>query len=513
MGSKVSSRRNSQSSEGRKKRRESHGRDSLTPMDESGAHGRYSSAPSSRSTSQPASRDVTPKGSPRPRTAKRVLEEGNQSQSRPELDLMISYSHSDKVMMNKLKDALERNGLKVWVDVVGLGVGVDFLSKIGQAIIDSKLFLSLLSEKSVESKYCQDELALAYISNKPIIPVGLADRKTLISLMDTGMRLQLAGFRWNMFLDEAEFDEDFKRLLGVIQDALEKLNTEEETEKAERETKEKDQADKEKPPLKRQTTRYQFYTKSNALAERVELTQSQEQMPDKFWQQHFGQKQNVDYNEFVDRVREEYRAELDEMYSESDQLWLMNLVRREMEVEEDNLLLKDYFISFCTVDGMLCPLWVRLEDQARESYAMREVFDMESSVRVEAIENLSKFKSLAVIDALKDLLDDHEPNVRTVAAVSLAKTGAQDKQTLKKLMKTLNDKDRLVREAGCIALGRLKAEHAVPRLVHIWRNDVISSVRDAAGLALEQIGGPQAEKAMQITKILAEEIRMLAQSS
>lgn len=45
-----------------------------------------------------------------------------------------------------------------------------------------------------------------------------------------------------MFLDEAQFDEDFKRLLAVIQDALEKLNTDEETEKAERETKEKDQA-------------------------------------------------------------------------------------------------------------------------------------------------------------------------------------------------------------------------------------------------------------------------------
>lgn len=48
---------------------------------------------------------------------------------------------------------------------------------------------------------------------------------------------------------------------------------------------------------------------------------------------------------FVEIVREEYHAELDEMYSESDQFWLMNLVRREMEVEEDNLLLKDYFIS------------------------------------------------------------------------------------------------------------------------------------------------------------------------
>ena len=36
-------------------------------------------------------------------------------------------------------DCLEKSGLKVWVDVTGLSAGTDFLNKIGQAIIDSKV--------------------------------------------------------------------------------------------------------------------------------------------------------------------------------------------------------------------------------------------------------------------------------------------------------------------------------------------------------------------------------------
>ena len=36
-------------------------------------------------------------------------------------------------------DSLEANGIRVWVDVTGLKAGVDFLSKIGKAIIDSKV--------------------------------------------------------------------------------------------------------------------------------------------------------------------------------------------------------------------------------------------------------------------------------------------------------------------------------------------------------------------------------------
>ena len=51
--------------------------------------------------------------------------------------------------------------------------------------------------------------------------------------------------------------------------------------------------------------------------------------------------------------------------------------------------------------------------------------------------------------------------------------------------------------------------------LNIWlnyrRNDFISHVREAAQVALEQIGGTEANKAMHMTKVLAEEIRMLTQ--
>lgn len=79
-----------------------------------------------------------------------------------------------------------------------------------------------------------------------------------------------------------------------------------------------------------------------------------------------------------------------------------------------------------------------------------------------------KFRSAAVIDALRDLLSDADANVRAVASVSLARTEANDPVTLKFLSKTLNDKDRLVREAGCLALGHLQAKQAVAKLLHLW---------------------------------------------
>ena len=43
---------------------------------------------------------------------------------------------------------------------------------------------------------------------------------------------------------------------------------------------------------------------------------------------------------------------------------------------------------FCTVDHQYISFWERVKEQAIESYTMKEVFDMDSSVRVEAIENL-----------------------------------------------------------------------------------------------------------------------------
>ena len=41
------------------------------------------------------------------------------------------------------------------------------------------------------------------------------------------------------------------------------------------------------------------------------------------------------------------------------------------------------------------------------------------------------------------------------------------------------------------------------------RNDYISTVREAARVAIEQIGGDQAEQALHVTRVLGEEIEKL----
>ena len=49
-----------------------------------------------------------------------------------------------------------------------------------------------------------------------------------------------------------------------------------------------------------------------------------------------------------------------------------------------------FVADMCTTDDVFRPFWDRMQDKCVESYAMKEVFNMESSVRVQAIENLGK---------------------------------------------------------------------------------------------------------------------------
>ena len=61
------------------------------------------------------------------------------------------------------------------------------------------------------------------------------------------------------------------------------------------------------------------------------------------------------------------------------------------------------FADFCTVDDETCPFFVRVQDQAVESYTMREVFSMDSSVRIEAIENLGTLSNSNIPSSQKQL--------------------------------------------------------------------------------------------------------------
>lgn len=73
-----------------------------------------------------------------------------------------------------------------------------------------------------------------------------------------------------------------------------------------------------------------------------------------------------------------------------------------------------------------------------------------------------------MIDALCDLLTDKDANVQAVALISLARTGANDDRTIKRILRCLRARDRVVREAACLALGTLKAEQGIELLVELW---------------------------------------------
>ena len=81
---------------------------------------------------------------------------------------------------------------------------------------------------------------------------------------------------------------------------------------------------------------------------------------------------------------------------------------------------------------------------------------------------LGKFQNLAVIEALLRLLEDPDPNIRAVAAISLGRTGVQEESIIDTLISMLKDGDRIVRQSVCLSLGALKAKKAIPHISNIW---------------------------------------------
>lgn len=534
-------------------------------------------------------------------------------------DVMISYSHTDRDMMKKIKAKLEAAGISVWVDSTGLRSGVDFLSKIGQAIIDAKLFVSLVSPKCLASKFCRDELSLAYISDKYLFPVALNPLDQLVAVMDTGLKLVLTRLEWTLLYEKPHFDarmedlvlrmqrrlaqkatelsvdslmvprvEDQKtagdagglRLCAPLRTATEPQEASADGRRESWQTLSKRRRSRKtntRHSLNRQHSIYRpagntpLRDSSDSSRESLgicsfSLTPSLEGNPSIlfFWERNLGNADAVPWSKFEGEFRKEYGEELDHAYNRDEQKWMLEILYKELIEEDDatdedvnvntalyqvqsssqlktaapvkaaalpndltnrsdKLVYKSKYEEYCNVDGVMYPFWDRLQSQAVEKFAMKAVFSMESepAYRLKAIENLSKFKSTAVVEALIDLLWDKDPNIRAIAAISVAKSGydtssrrsESDEGSIEDvddlLIGLLRDKDRLVRESACIALGHRRCQKVVPLLLHFWRNDNISSVREAAQLALRHIGGEEASRAIHMTTILQDEMKTL----
>jgi WD40 repeat protein len=83
--------------------------------------------------------------------------------------VFISHSENDNVMIEKVGKSLMREGFTIWTNWTDIKTGTEFQEEINQGIEQADNVVYLISADSIQSKYCQDELAYAFAHNKRII--------------------------------------------------------------------------------------------------------------------------------------------------------------------------------------------------------------------------------------------------------------------------------------------------------------------------------------------------------
>lgn len=87
--------------------------------------------------------------------------------------LFLSYSHSDRIMAQRLAAGLEAGGHALWFDD-GLHPGERWLQRLTQAARDCAALLVLMSPAAERSPWVEMELAIAFRYKRPIFPLALA---------------------------------------------------------------------------------------------------------------------------------------------------------------------------------------------------------------------------------------------------------------------------------------------------------------------------------------------------
>ncbi|XP_072163755.1 uncharacterized protein [Diadema setosum] len=409
-------------------------------------------------------------------------------------DVYICYHDSDQDFATFLTEHLEKEGLKVWRPY-----GDESSSK-GKALVKAKVCIVALSADSLQDKEIEDAISLAYISDKPLFPVALKDFPVLEKGLTFSMKLILAKLNWMFFIpaeDAGDYPLDsMPTLTSSIQREIERV-----LETRQQQAEEDIESNMEDQQRKGFSRRRAFYKRWNSRQDAVETVD--------FWEDNFGLATEVTWIQFREAFMKVYQEQIKAQMPDDKIQWIVNILYGDV-LELRKVVTRKMYDDFCG-DASWGPdrFFLRLMDYAKGSIAMRGVFNMKSTVRLDAVQNLGQFRTAPVITSLLSLLNDNDANMRAVAAIALGKTEVKSKHVVSKLISKLTDDDRLVREATCLSLGHLKAKSAVPHLVKRWRSDLISDVRQAAEVALQQVGSDEAKDALHMTHLLSQEMSSL----
>jgi hypothetical protein len=132
--------------------------------------------------------------------------------------IFVSYAHEDAGLAHTFAKALEERGARVWLDQGELLIGDSLIERIAEAIAEFDFVAALVSEASVESNWCQKEIALA-------ITKGLKRGSRSVTVLplrvgDVEMPASLADVKWHP-LDPTSVAEAAER---VVADAVRHLD-------------------------------------------------------------------------------------------------------------------------------------------------------------------------------------------------------------------------------------------------------------------------------------------------
>src|SRR5262245_27709409 len=106
------------------------------------------------------------------------------------ITVFISYAHEDAALARAIQERLGAEGFTVWIDEGALRAGDSLIRSIATAIHEMEFVVALITETSVDSRWCQHEIRLAMTSGLnregvKVLPVRVGDVPIPRELEDT----------------------------------------------------------------------------------------------------------------------------------------------------------------------------------------------------------------------------------------------------------------------------------------------------------------------------------------
>ena len=116
--------------------------------------------------------------------------------------IFVCYAHKDRKSVIRVLDALHKRGYRFWYDN-GIPPSSRYTDILASHIDQAEAVLFFVSDDSVNSSYCKDEITFAKSRNKPFVPAYLEETKLPI-----GLELEVSAQQC-VFRSDYDTEEEF----------------------------------------------------------------------------------------------------------------------------------------------------------------------------------------------------------------------------------------------------------------------------------------------------------------